>query len=105
MSQTERLNTIDREICMALKEAISDERAAPPMYRKLRELLYDAGVLSVSDEATINRIIQDEEGHEKYFTELAEIKGCKLSIIEPPKTIFADLPLTKRISLAKKIWV
>lgn len=94
---------IDKALCMAIKEAISDERLAPPMYRTLREMLSDAGVLTLDDKSRINRIIQDEESHEKFFVALAEEKGCVLSTIKPPRKLFVDLPLPERIKLAREV--
>ncbi len=93
---------LDKALCMALKEAISDERAAPPMYEKLRAMLSDSGILTSENESRINRIIKDEEDHEKFFKELAEEKGCQLSTVKESRKLYADLPLVERIRLAKE---
>jgi len=94
---------LDRALCMALKEAISDERTAPPMYKKLKEELSKAGVLTKAEESRINKIIQDEKDHEKFFTELAEEKGLCLSTIKPGRKLYADLPLSERIKASRAL--
>ncbi len=99
MSQTQ--DRIDRALCLAVKEAIRDERAAPPMYRSLKDSLKKAGVITAQEEDNIDNIIADETGHEAFLVKLASEKGCVISTKEPVKRLYSELPLSERIKLAR----
>ena len=92
---------IDRALCLIMKEAISDERAASPMYRNLKDSLIKAGVITAHEEAIIDNIIADEINHEKFLVKLAAKKGCIISTKEPIKKFYYELPLSERIKLAR----
>lgn len=92
----------DRQLCILIKAAISKERALPPLLRDLREKLHDNGLLTVPIESRINRIINEEEEHEKFFLNLADKKNCILSTKEQERKLYSDLPLRERLRLAKQ---
>lgn len=92
----------ERKLCILIKAAINKERALPPLLRDLREKLYENNLLTVPIESRINRIINEEEDHEKFFLSLADRKNCILSTKEPERKLYSDLPLQERLRLAKQ---
>lgn len=92
----------DLKLCVLIKAAINKERALPPLLRDLREKLYDNGMLTSPIESRINRIINEEKDHEKFFLDLADRKKCVLSTKEPERILYSDLPLKERLRLAKQ---
>lgn len=93
---------VDKRVCVAIKEAISDERTAPPKYRELADMLIKTEKPTREDVHDIYKIIYDEERHEEYFIELAKRLGCDISTRAPERKLYADLPLKERIRLARQ---
>ncbi len=70
---------ISKALCIALNEAIKDERkAANVEYQDLLHDLDNAGQLSSGREYEIRNIIKQEKDHEKKFIRMAAELGCSI---------------------------
>lgn len=92
----------DKSVCIALQEAIRDERAAPPMYKNLIKLLGENDILTIDQSSEIRDIIAQEEEHERKFIKIAEEIGCSISTKEPRRKEFYELPLKERVKMARE---
>lgn len=93
----------NKAVCIALQEAIRDERAAPLIYESLKKELEQTGQLSRAREYIIDSIINEEKNHEKSFVLLSKQIGCSLSTRDPKRKEFYQLPLKERTKLAREV--
>ena len=94
---------VSNVICSQIKEAIADERSAPFEYKKLLENMKHDKVITKSEQTLIEKIMEDEQNHEKFFMVLAVVKGCEISQKAKAKKEYYELPLARRVSLAKQM--
>lgn len=68
----------NKALCIALNEAIKDERKAPKEYQELLRDLDNAGQLSSGREYELRSIINQEKSHERKFIKMAAEIGCSI---------------------------
>lgn len=90
-------------ICSRIKEAIADERKTPFEYKRLLDDMKHDGVITASEKRSLENIMEDEQDHEKFFVALADMKGCTISQKAKKVKEYYELPLSKRVSLAREM--